>query len=109
MTAAVTLPADLIDNLKAALGPKGWSQDPQELEPHVHDWRGRFALGGRDEGGDRKSSSAAAAAAPCRLRRGRIWNEVFSSFASSRSARSIKARPRSLWNFFLAARPTRRE
>ena len=42
MTAAVTLPADLIDNLKAALGPKGWSQDPQELEPHVHDWRGRY-------------------------------------------------------------------
>lgn len=42
MTAAVTLPADLIDNLKAALGPKGWSQDPQELEPHVQDWRGRY-------------------------------------------------------------------
>lgn len=42
MTAPVTLPADLIDNLKAALGPKGWSQGPQELEPHVHDWRGRY-------------------------------------------------------------------
>ena len=37
MTAAVTLPADLIDNLKAALGPKGWSQDPQEIAPHVQD------------------------------------------------------------------------
>ncbi|MAC38793.1 MAG: hydroxyacid dehydrogenase [Maricaulis sp.] len=42
MTAAVTLPADLIDNLKAALGPKGWSQDPQEIAPHVQDWRGRY-------------------------------------------------------------------
>jgi FAD/FMN-containing dehydrogenase len=42
MTAPVTLPADLIDNLKAALGPKGWSTDPGELAPHVDDWRGRY-------------------------------------------------------------------
>ncbi|MEA1941301.1 MAG: FAD-binding oxidoreductase [Pseudomonadota bacterium] len=42
MTAPVTLPADLIDNLKAALGPKGWSMDPDELAPHVDDWRGRY-------------------------------------------------------------------
>jgi FAD/FMN-containing dehydrogenase len=42
MTAPVTLPADLIDNLKAALGPKGWSTDPDEIAPHVDDWRGRF-------------------------------------------------------------------
>ncbi|WP_300541513.1 FAD-binding oxidoreductase [Maricaulis sp.] len=42
MTAAVTLPADLIDRLKAALGPKGWSEDPHEVAPHVEDWRGRY-------------------------------------------------------------------
>ena len=42
MTAPANLPADLIDNLKAALGPKGWSLDPDEIAPHVDDWRGRF-------------------------------------------------------------------
>jgi len=42
MTAPVNLPADLIDNLKAALGPKGWSLDPDEIAPHVDDWRGRY-------------------------------------------------------------------
>jgi len=42
MTAPVNLPADLIDNLKAALGPKGWSLDPDEIAPHVGDWRGRY-------------------------------------------------------------------
>ena len=41
MTVPVSLPADLLDRLKDALGPKGWSQDPHELEPHVADWRGR--------------------------------------------------------------------
>ena len=42
MTAPVSLPTDLIDRLKAAVGDKGWSQDPHELEPHVKDWRGRY-------------------------------------------------------------------
>ncbi|MEE2567411.1 FAD-binding oxidoreductase [Hyphobacterium marinum] len=31
-----------LDQLKAALGPKGWSDDPAELDPHVTDWRGRY-------------------------------------------------------------------
>ena len=34
--------ADIIDRLKSALGPKGWSQDAHEIEPHVKDWRGRY-------------------------------------------------------------------
>jgi FAD/FMN-containing dehydrogenase len=36
------LPGEVIERLKAALGPKGWSQDAHELEPHITDWRGRF-------------------------------------------------------------------
>jgi FAD/FMN-containing dehydrogenase len=28
--------------LKAALDPKAWSEDPDELAPHVRDWRGRY-------------------------------------------------------------------
>ena len=39
---ATDLPAGLIDRLKTALGPKGWSTDPQEIAPHVEDWRGRY-------------------------------------------------------------------
>ncbi|WP_417493763.1 FAD-binding oxidoreductase [Maricaulis sp.] len=41
-TAAQTVPADVIDALKSALGPKGWSQDAHELAPHISDWRGRY-------------------------------------------------------------------
>jgi len=29
----------LIDNLKAIVGPGGWSTDPQVLEPHLTEWR----------------------------------------------------------------------
>lgn len=32
----------VLNALKSALGDKGWSQDPQELAPHVEDWRGRY-------------------------------------------------------------------
>ena len=42
MTAHAQLPADLMNQLKAALGPKGWSDDPDEIAPHVKDWRGRY-------------------------------------------------------------------
>jgi len=28
--------------LKSALDPKAWSEDPDELAPHVRDWRGRY-------------------------------------------------------------------
>lgn len=34
--------ADTLDALKTALGPKGWSEDAQELAPHIEDWRGRY-------------------------------------------------------------------
>jgi FAD/FMN-containing dehydrogenase len=37
-----TLPASLLNALKSALGPKGWSTDPHELAPLVADWRGRY-------------------------------------------------------------------
>ena len=37
-----TLPPALLDALKSALGPKGWSTDPHELAPLVADWRGRY-------------------------------------------------------------------
>jgi FAD/FMN-containing dehydrogenase len=33
---------DLIGKLEQALGPKGVSTDPHEIEPHVRDWRGRW-------------------------------------------------------------------
>jgi FAD/FMN-containing dehydrogenase len=32
----------VIDDLKSALGPKAWSDDPGELAAHVSDWRGRY-------------------------------------------------------------------
>ena len=32
----------LIDDLKAIVGPKGWISDPDELVPHVNEWRGWF-------------------------------------------------------------------
>ncbi|NBW09379.1 MAG: FAD-binding oxidoreductase [Caulobacteraceae bacterium] len=34
--------AAAIDELKAALGPAGWSQDPFTLAPHLTEWRGRW-------------------------------------------------------------------
>jgi FAD/FMN-containing dehydrogenase len=37
-----TLSPALLDALKSALGPKGWSTDPHELAPLVADWRGRY-------------------------------------------------------------------
>ncbi len=35
--------ATILDALKLALGPRGWSQDASELEPHISDWRGRYS------------------------------------------------------------------
>jgi len=32
----------ILERLKSALGPKGWSQDDGELSPHISDWRGRY-------------------------------------------------------------------
>jgi FAD/FMN-containing dehydrogenase len=41
MVAAV--PDTVIDRLKAALGPPGWSQDPDRLAPHLVEWRDRWS------------------------------------------------------------------
>jgi len=35
-------PPAALDELKAALGPAGWSQDPFTLAPHLTEWRGRW-------------------------------------------------------------------
>lgn len=32
----------ILDELKAALGPAGWSQDPFTVAPHLTEWRGRW-------------------------------------------------------------------
>lgn len=34
--------AEALDRIKALLGPKGWSDDPAVLAPHLRDWRGRY-------------------------------------------------------------------
>jgi len=33
---------DVIARLKDAAGPKGWSDDPQEIAPHLEEWRGKY-------------------------------------------------------------------
>jgi len=38
----VTLPATVADRLKSALGPKGFSEDPAEIAPHLEEWRGKY-------------------------------------------------------------------
>ena len=37
-----TIANDILDTLKIAAGPKGWSTDAHELEPHLEEWRGRW-------------------------------------------------------------------
>ncbi|MEE2525238.1 FAD-binding oxidoreductase [Hyphobacterium sp. HN65] len=34
--------SDAIAALKTALGPKGWSEDPNDIAAHTRDWRGRW-------------------------------------------------------------------
>src|ERR1700759_4863899 len=41
MTAPV--PADVIARLKAALGERGWSDDPERLAPKLVEWRDRWS------------------------------------------------------------------
>ena len=36
------VPSDLLDGIKAAVGPKGWSDDAARLEPSLVDWRQRY-------------------------------------------------------------------
>jgi len=38
----VTLPAAVSDRLKSAVGPKGFSEDPAEIAPHLEEWRGKY-------------------------------------------------------------------
>jgi FAD/FMN-containing dehydrogenase len=33
---------DTIARLKTAAGPKGWSEDPSEIAPHLVEWRGKY-------------------------------------------------------------------
>jgi FAD/FMN-containing dehydrogenase len=40
---AAAVPDTVIDRLKAALGPLGWSQDPGRLAPHLVEWRDRWS------------------------------------------------------------------
>src|SRR5210317_230683 len=32
----------LIERLQAIVGPGGWTSDPQELQPHLTEWRGVY-------------------------------------------------------------------
>ena len=34
--------ADVLARLKNAVGPKGFSQDPAEIAPHLEEWRGKY-------------------------------------------------------------------
>jgi FAD/FMN-containing dehydrogenase len=36
------IPDTILSELKAAAGPKGWTQDPAVLAPHLAEWRGRW-------------------------------------------------------------------
>lgn len=38
----MALTPDVIARLKTLLGPKGWSEDPSVLAPHLVEWRGRY-------------------------------------------------------------------
>ncbi|MDJ0896484.1 MAG: FAD-binding oxidoreductase [Alphaproteobacteria bacterium] len=35
-------PLDALDAIKAAVGPKGWTDEPERMAPHLKEWRGRF-------------------------------------------------------------------
>jgi FAD/FMN-containing dehydrogenase len=36
------IPGDILNGIKAVVGPKGWSDDPAVLEPQLIDWRRRY-------------------------------------------------------------------
>ena len=38
----MTIAQATLDRLKAAAGPKGFSEDPAEIAPHLAEWRGRY-------------------------------------------------------------------
>jgi FAD/FMN-containing dehydrogenase len=38
----MTSPKSVDDRLKDAVGPKGFSQDPAEIAPHLEEWRGKY-------------------------------------------------------------------
>src|SRR5690606_27827743 len=35
--------SDLLEQLFARLGPKGFSTDPDQIAPHLTEWRGRYS------------------------------------------------------------------
>ncbi len=37
-----SIPPEVAAKLKAAAGPSGWSEEPREIAPHLHEWRGRW-------------------------------------------------------------------
>ncbi|MAK62033.1 MAG: hydroxyacid dehydrogenase [Ponticaulis sp.] len=37
-----TLPVEFVTSVKSALGPKGWSEDQDEIQPYLEDWRGNY-------------------------------------------------------------------
>ncbi|HEY0266718.1 MAG TPA: FAD-binding oxidoreductase [Rhizomicrobium sp.] len=37
-----SVPGDVLDRLKQAVGDKGYSQDPAEIAPHLEEWRGKY-------------------------------------------------------------------
>jgi FAD/FMN-containing dehydrogenase len=42
MSTTHTIPAAVLDRLRKAVGPKGWTSDPTDLEPHLKEWRGLY-------------------------------------------------------------------
>jgi FAD/FMN-containing dehydrogenase len=39
----IPVPADVLSRLKALLGPKGWSENPERLAPKLVEWRDRWS------------------------------------------------------------------
>ncbi len=40
--AAMTIPQAVLGRLKGAAGPKGFSEDPAEIAPHLEEWRSKY-------------------------------------------------------------------
>lgn len=39
---AIKPPADALERFRRIVGPKGWTTNPQEMAPHLTDWRGAY-------------------------------------------------------------------
>ena len=42
MSRAPKISDGVLDQLRKAVGPKGWTSDPKDLEPHLKEWRGLY-------------------------------------------------------------------